>query len=86
MDTEWTAANKVMPGAWRVRDVTDLFIGGPPNNHAATAVSIGRLPAGTLTAYGNSPDDALAALHLRLIEKRDGHEETAPEREARTDG
>jgi hypothetical protein len=72
MDREWWEANRIMPGAWRVRDVKELMIGGPPNNYAATAVSIGRLPAGTIIGYGNSPDDALADLTRRLREKRDG--------------
>lgn len=58
--------------AWRVRNVTDLMIGGPPNNYVATAVSVGRLPAGTVNAYGNSADDALAALLTALTDKRDG--------------
>lgn len=72
-DSAWDEANAVMPGAWRVRDVTDLMI-GPPNDFVAVAVLIGPLPVkpGVLNAYGDSPDDALHHLTERLREKRDG--------------
>jgi hypothetical protein len=72
IDDAWAEANAVMPGAWRVRNVTDLAIGGPPNDHVATAVSIGMLKAGTCNGYGDSPSRALRALTARLREKRDG--------------
>lgn len=71
MSEEWDEANNVMPGAWRVESVTDLFI-DPPNNIVAKAVSIGRLRAGTVNAYGDSPDSALDNLTRKLREKRDG--------------
>ena len=69
--SEWTEANAVMPGAWRVARVEDLMI-VPPNNFVAQAVSIGRLRAGTLNAYGDSPESALDNLMRKLREKRDG--------------
>lgn len=71
MTHAWAKANAVMPGAWRVRDLVDLGI-GPPNDHVATAVSIGRLPAGTLNGYGDSPTGALHALTAKLKARRDG--------------
>ena len=69
--TGWEQANAVMPGAWRVESVTDLFI-APPNNFVATAVSIGRLRAGTAKGHGDSPASALDNLTRKLREKRDG--------------
>ncbi len=72
IDGPWAEANAVMPGAWRVREVRDLMIGGPPNDHLARAESIGMLRAGVCDAYGDGPDDALRNLARRLRDKRDG--------------
>lgn len=71
----WDEANAVMPGAWRVAWVMDILGGGTdngPNAFGARAVSIGRLPAGAVVAYGANPDEALSRLTQRLIEMRDG--------------
>ena len=68
----WDEANAVMPGAWRVESVTDLFI-ARPNNIVAKAVSIGRLRAGVVNAYGDSPESALVSLTHKLREMRDGY-------------
>lgn len=72
-DAAWDEANAVMPGAWRVQSVKDLTLGGgPPNDHVAQAISIGRLRAGTLNGYGDSPSGALRDLTRKLRERRDG--------------
>jgi len=71
LDEAWDEANAVMPGAWRVQSVIDLMI-GPPNDHVAKAVSVGRLGAGTLHGYGDSPTGALNDLTRNLRVLRDG--------------
>ena len=72
LDDLWNEGNLVMPGAYRVREVRDLMIGGPPNNCSAIAESIGPLKAGTLIAYGNSPTHAVRQLVQMLKARRDG--------------